>query len=418
LFAALVTGALALGACSDDGATGTATTTTAPAPSTSTGRGPSSPAPTTVAPTTAPPTTSRPVVPAPAPAAEVRVRLQRVANAQAPLVLATRTGTKALYIAERAGRVRVLDPATGALGAPILDISSVVSTGGERGLLGLALAPDNLHIYLSYTNRNGDSRLDEYAIQGDTIDPNSRRTLLAVAQPASNHNGGNIVFGPDGMLWYGLGDGGGGGDQFHNAQNLDTLLGAVLRIDVRTRTAGEYGIPADNPYVNGGGRPEIWLSGVRNPWRFSFDRLLGDLWIGDVGQNAVEEIDLLPVPDRGRGANLQWPLREGLRRYSGDAPANSTPPIFDYDRSNGECSITGGFVYRGTAIAGLQGAYVFGDYCEGTLRALYTGADGKVMSRSLGANAGSGQLASFGEDTDGELYVLALNGAISRIVAA
>ncbi|HEV8298264.1 MAG TPA: PQQ-dependent sugar dehydrogenase [Acidimicrobiales bacterium] len=413
--------AVSIAGCSDDAPAATVgepSSTTAAATTTSPGTG--SGTATTAAPATtlAPTTTTRPVVPAPAPGGDVRVRLQRVATAQAPLVLATRTGTRALYIAERAGRVRVLDPSTGALSDTIIDISSDVSSGGERGLLGMTFSPDGTRLYLSYTNRDGDSRVDEFVAQGDNIDKGSRRNLFAIDQPAPNHNGGTIIFGPDGMLWYGLGDGGGGGDQYRNAQNVNTLLGSILRVDVSSRSAGQYGIPGDNPFANGGGKPEIWLYGVRNPWRFSFDRLLGDLWIGDVGQNAYEEIDVLPAPDRGRGANLQWPLREGFRRYSGDAPAGSTPPIFDYDRSNGECSVTGGFVYRGRAIPFLQGAYVFADYCEGTLRALFTGAGGKVESRSLGANAGSAQLGSFGEDADGELYVLALGGSISRIVAA
>jgi glucose/arabinose dehydrogenase len=329
--------------------------------------------------------------------------------------MATRAGSGALYIGEKGGRVRVLDPASGALSDPILDISGDLSTGGERGLLGLAFSPDGGRLYVSYTNAKGDSRLDELAMAGDTPDRSTRRTLLAVEQPASNHNGGNILFGPDGMLWYGLGDGGGGGDRFGNAQNVDTLLGAILRIDVDGRGAGEYSIPPDNPFAGGGGRPEIWLYGVRNPWRFSFDRATGDLWIGDVGQNAVEEVDVLRAPDRGRGANLQWPLREGFRRYSGDPPPGSIEPVHDYGRSDGSCSVTGGYVYRGEAIPALRGAYVFGDYCEGSVRALFTTLAG-IESRRLGARQGN--LASFGEDSAGELYTLSLDGTIARIVAA
>jgi glucose/arabinose dehydrogenase len=243
----------------------------------------------------------------------------------------------------------------------------------------------------------------------------TRRTLLAVDQPAPNHNGGNVVFGPDGMLWFGLGDGGGSGDQYGNAQDVDTLLGSILRIDVGGRAAGEYSIPADNPFAGGGGRPEIWLYGVRNPWRFSFDRATGDLWIGDVGQGVAEEVDVLRAPERGRGANLQWPLHEGFRPYSGDPPPGSVDPIHDYGRDDGSCSVTGGYVYRGQAVPALQGVYVFGDYCEGALRGLFSTADG-VESRGLGAHADN--LASFGEDAGGELYVLSLDGTISRIVAA
>jgi glucose/arabinose dehydrogenase len=343
------------------------------------------------------------------------VRLEPVANADAPTALATRAGTANVYIAEKKGRVRVLDLTSGAIGDPIIDISGEVSANGERGLLGIAFTPDGGRLYLSYTNAAGDSRLEEVVMSGDVADMATRRTLLAVDQPAPNHNGGDIKFGPDGMLWYGLGDGGGGGDPFGNAQNLDTLLGAILRIDVNGRAAGEYSIPPDNPFAAGGGRPEIWLYGVRNPWRFTFDRETGDLWIGDVGQNAVEEVDVLRAPDRGRGANLQWPLREGFRRYSGDAPPGSVAPIHDYGRSDGSCSVTGGYVYRGQAVPALRGVYVFGDYCEGTVRGLVTTLAG-VESRGLGAQQAN--LSSFGEDTTGELYTLGLDGAISRIVAA
>jgi glucose/arabinose dehydrogenase len=343
------------------------------------------------------------------------VGLQTVATADAPIAMATRTGTPNLYVAERAGRVRVLDPASGALSGAIIDISAGVSTNGERGLLGLAFSPDGGRMYLSHTNAEGDSRLDELTMAGDTPDLTTRRTLFAIDQPASNHNGGDIRFGPDGMLWYALGDGGGGGDPHGNAQNVDTLLGSILRVDVDGRGAGEYSIPPDNPFSAGGGRPEIWLYGVRNPWRFSFDRATGDLWIGDVGQSAVEEVDVLRAPDRGRGANLQWPLREGFRRYAGDAPPGSVDPIHEYGHGDGSCSITGGYVYRGQAIPDLRGVYVFGDYCEGTVRGLFTTLAG-VESRRLGARQGN--LASFGEDAAGELYVLSLGGTISRIVAA
>ncbi len=401
--AVLTLGALA---CSDDGSE-PPTTTTVPAAPTSTGTS------VPVAPGSTAPTTTR------AGAANVRatrVRLEAVANANAPLVLTTRPGSTNLYLAERAGRVRVL--AEGRLSAAILDISSTVSTDSERGLLGLAFSPDGALLYTSSTDRNGDSRIDEFRMNGDAVDAGSRRLVLQIDQPASNHNGGNIAFGPDGYLWIGMGDGGGSGDRYGHGQNLDTLLGAFLRIDPAGRGAGAYSIPPDNPYVNGGGRPELWMSGLRNPWRWSFDRATGDLWIGDVGQNAYEEIDLLPAPERGRGANLQWPLREGFHRYSGDAPAGSTDPVFEYDRSNDACSVTGGYVYRGTALAGLVGAYVYGDYCEATLYALVPAAGRGYERISLNVNAGRGTLAGFGEDNDGELYVLSLSGTIAKLVPA
>jgi len=344
------------------------------------------------------------------------VRLEEVARVEAPTALALRAGTNLAYVAERAGRVRPIDLATGTVGDPIIDISDDVSVSGERGLLGLAFSPDGSRLFLSSTNADGDSRLDAYDISGDTPDLASKRTLLAIEQPASNHNGGDIKIGPDGMLWYALGDGGGGGDPFGNAQNTDTLLGSILRIDVSTPDR-DYAIPADNPFVNDGGRPEIWLYGVRNPWRISFDRETGDLWVADVGQNTVEEINVLRAPDRGRGANLQWPLREGFRAFAGDAPSGSVDPIYEYGRDDGSCSVTGGYVYRGRAIPELVGAYVFGDFCEGTVRALFSDV-GRVVERSLGANAGTGVLASFAEDADGELYTLGLDGRIARLVPA
>ena len=386
------------------------------------------PPPTTVAPTTSPasvspdatPPTNPPAPPtAVATAAGVRatkIALAPVAKANAPLVLVPRAGTDTRYIAERAGRVRPLT-AEGVLGPPILDIATDVTTDFEKGLLGLAFSPDGRRLYASYTDSGSNTRIDEFTVTGDTVDAGSRRIVLQVVQPAGNHNGGNIAFGPDGFLWLGLGDGGGSGDQFGNGQNTKTLLGSMLRIDPNGRGAGAYSIPVDNPFAAGGGRPEIWLYGVRNPWRWSFDRATGDLWIGDVGQNTYEEIDRLPAPARGRGANLQWPLREGDHKFRGDAPAGSVAPVFDYDHGNGSCSVTGGFVYRGRELAGLAGAYVFGDYCEGTLFALVPKGDGYERV-SLGLNLGKSALVSFGQDNAGELYTLSLSGAIAKIVAA
>jgi glucose/arabinose dehydrogenase len=412
-----------IAACSDDepGTTTTPGPTTAPSTSapSSSSSAPATSAPGSGAPatptTTAAPTTSRP---APATADAVRatrVRLERAFTANAPLVLTTRAGTTDLYVAERAGRVRVF--ANGALGPPILDISADVTTDFEKGLLGLAFSPDGTLLYASYTDAASDTRIDEFRMNGAVVDRASRRIVLQIDQPAGNHNGGNIAFGPDGHLWIGMGDGGGSGDRFEHGQNLDSLLGDMLRIDPIRRGSAPYAIPADNPYVGGGGRPEIWISGLRNPWRWSFDRVTGDLWIGDVGQNAYEEVNLLPAPGRGRGANLQWPLREGLHAFRGAAPPGSTDPVFEYDRSNGSCSVTGGYVYRGRALPGLTGAYVYGDFCEGTLFALVPRGDG-YERLSLGVNAGKNTLVSFGEDTDGELYVLALNGTITKLVPA
>ena len=402
-----------IAACSSDKGTVTSTSSTLASATTS----PASAAPSsasTVTITAAP--TTLPAVATAAGVTGTKMKLALVATATAPLVLATRAGTTTMYVAERAGRVRTLTP-DGTLHQPILDISSDVTTDFEKGLLGLAFSPDGGLLYASYTDASSNTRIDEFHMSGEGVDMSSRRIVLQVVQPAGNHNGGNIVFGSDGFLWFGLGDGGGSGDQFNNAQNLDTLLGSILRIDPRGRDAGAYSVPPDNPFVGKGGRPEIWLYGVRNPWRWSFDRATGDLWIGDVGQNLYEEIDHLPAPTLGRGANLQWPLREGTHKFRGDAPAGSIGPVFDYDHSNGSCSITGGYVYRGTALPSLAGAYLFGDYCEGIIYALVPKGSGYERVNT-GISVGKGALVSFGQDSNGELYTLALSGAISKLVPA
>jgi len=353
-----------------------------------------------------------------------KVRLLQVAELQEPTVLLPRPEDKRLYAAERAGRVRMLRRSGDRLTVvdrPVLDISGDTTTEAERGLLGLAFSADGATLYISHTNRRGDSRVEAYRMRSDgTADARSKRVLIAQEQPFPNHNGGNIVLGPDGYLYFGLGDGGLADDPQNRAQNPKELLGKVLRIDPRGAHGDTpYAIPAGNPYRKGGGRPEIFLSGVRNPWRFSFDRATGDLWIGDVGQNAVEEVDHLPK-GAGAGRNLGWSGYEGSVSYregDGRRPARSVPPVFEYRHDDGGCSITGGFVYRGTRIRTLAGAYVFADYCAGQLRALRLGKDAKVADeRLLGAEVA--QPISFAQDADGELYVLSQQGPISRLVPA
>lgn len=421
---AVVAAMVLAAACSDDGPAAPPATTSTPAPTTtlatttSVAPGTTQPGETTAVPpgtSAASTTTSPPPSADPNSVANTPVALQKIATASSPLVLATRAGTDALYVAERAGRVRVLTGTS--LGPAILDFSSDVTTNSEKGFLGMAFSPDGARLYTSFTNADSNSQIDEYTMSADAVDEASRRKVLEVEQPAGNHNGGYIGFGPDGYLWFGLGDGGGSGDRYGNGQNLDTLLGSMLRIDPTGRSAGGYAVPADNPWADGGGRPETWIYGLRNPWRWSFDRITGDLWIGDVGEGAIEEIDRLPFPELGRGANLQWPLREGTRQYSGAAPAGSVGPVFEYGRTNGECSVTGGFVYRGAALPGLTGAYIYGDFCEGSLFALVPKGDGYERI-GLGVNAGRSQLVSFGEDNVGELYVIAIGGAISKLVPA
>ena len=345
---------------------------------------------------------------------EVQVALEEVARLDSPIALAQRPGFDGLVVAERGGTVRVL----GADGPsePIVDVSDETVPQGERGLLGLAFAPDGEHLYLSFTDERGDSRLDEWATGpgvGD-VDPASRRTVLMVDQPFPNHNGGNIVFGPDGLLYFGLGDGGSGGDPAGRAQNPDELLGKILRIDPGASGGDPYAVPADNPFAGGGGRGEVYVTGVRNPWRFSFDRATGDLWVGDVGQGSQEEIDLLPA-GQVAGANLGWDRLEGNEPFEGEAPPDAVPPVFTYGRDEGY-SVTGGYVYRGSAIAGLEGVYVFADYGAGVVRALDVDGGRVVAHRSLEVSTGPAALASFGEDAGGELYVRSLDGPVYRLV--
>jgi glucose/arabinose dehydrogenase len=343
----------------------------------------------------------------------IGVRLTEVVTLDAPVAMAQRPGHEPFFVAERAGRIMVVEDGE-VRPEPLLEVET--TTNGERGLLGLAFSPEGDHLYVSYTNLDGDSRLDEYAMgQGVAeIVFGSRRTLLAVAQPFSNHNGGHIVFGPDGLLYYGLGDGGGGGDPENNAQDLTTLLGSVLRIDPRPQGDAPYAIPAANPFVDGEGRGEIFLYGVRNPWRFSFDRATGDLWLADVGQNAIEEVNRLSAAE-APGANLGWPALEGTRPYDGDPPADAVAPVYEYTHDEGY-SVTGGFVYRGQAIPALAGAYVFGDLGTAELWALAVDANGAVAGRAdLGVGVDEGTLVSFFEDLDGELHVISIGGTISRL---
>ncbi|MER6635923.1 PQQ-dependent sugar dehydrogenase [Streptomyces microflavus] len=346
--------------------------------------------------------------------AQAQVVLTEVARAQGPSAGAGGPDGK-VWIAERAGTVRVLGDY--GLGEPVLDISAETTTDGERGLLGVAFDPEFAHFYISYTDLEGTSTIDEFAVQDGELQPDTRRTVLTQEQPYPNHNGGDIKFGPDGYLYIAFGDGGSGGDPHGNGQNLDTLLGKILRIDPTGgdgTDAAPYAIPSDNPFVaEEGAKDEIWAYGLRNPWRFSFDAGTGDLLIGDVGQSEWEEIDWAPASSKG-GENYGWSSMEGNHPFRGGTePANHVPPVHEYDRSGLGCSVTGGFVYRGEAIADLAGSYVYSDYCDGTLRTLDI-ENGEVTGEGdLGVQGG--EVISFVEAGDGELYVLAIGGAVSRI---
>jgi glucose/arabinose dehydrogenase len=351
------------------------------------------------------------------PLADVNITLTEVAEADAPMALVARAGTDTLYVAERAGRVRPLTG--GSLGEPIVDISDEVVTEVEQGLLDIEFSADGATLYLHYSVApDGDTRVISYPVTGDAIDTGGRRELLAVEQPFDNHNGGDIEIGPDGYLYVALGDGGSGGDPEGNGQDTQALLGKILRIDPAATTGDDYGIPADNPFADGAaGAPEVWLYGVRNPWRIDFDDATGDLWVADVGQNAFEEIDLLPAADEaGRGANLGWNEMEGAHPFEGGTnPDGAVLPVFEYDRSEGGCSVTGGVVYRGSAIPALVGAYLFTDFCDGRLRAIRAAGGQTVDERTFDDVSGNA-LVSFGTDAAGEVYVVALDdGGIYRL---
>lgn len=336
-----------------------------------------------------------------------------------PIALTQRPNDPALYVAERGGLVRVIrdgaaDP------QPVADLSALTAAGGERGLLGAAFSPDGSHLYVDYTDVNGDTNVDELAVATDgTIDASSRRRVLFQEQPYPNHNGGNLVFGPDGYLYIGLGDGGSAGDPRRRALRLDTWLGKILRIDPRQSGQQPYTVPADNPFVGqAGALPEIWSFGLRNPWRFSFDALTGDLWIADVGQSAIEEVDEAPATngrDAGKGLNFGWSAFEGTARYNDDQPATGTVgPVYEYQHTDqlGGCSITGGYVYRGSAIPALAGAYLFADYCVAGVRAIPTGAPNPTVTL---LSPTPGGVISFGQDAQRELYVLTLKGPLFRV---
>lgn len=345
--------------------------------------------------------------------AGVRIRLDQVAKVDAPTGMAVRAGDPALYFIEQAGRVRRMQ--AGRLEPdPVLDITRLARSGGEQGLLGIAFSPDGRYLYLDYTDGDGNARLVEYEMRDNRVADNTRRELLLIQHPYSNHNGGQLAFGPDGYLYFGMGDGGSGGDPHDNGQSLGTLLGKILRISPRPANGRPYGIPPDNPFVSrSGARPEIWAYGLRNPWRFSFDPVTHDLWIGDVGQDAWEEIDHQPGSSRG-GENYGWSRLEGNHPFKGQAPRDAVPPVLEYPTHGGSnCSVIGGFVYRGEALPSLRGAYVYGDYCAGWIAAVSV-QDGRA-SQPTQLNINVPELSSFGVDQAGELYALSLKGEVFRL---
>jgi hypothetical protein len=338
-----------------------------------------------------------------------------------PIFAASPPGdTHRLFVVEQTGRIRMLKDDV-MLAAPFLDLSTVVSCCGERGLLGLAFHPQyttNGLFYVYYTNTSGDTRVMRYHVSAnpDVADPTSAGPVLSQTQPFANHNGGMLAFGPDGYLYVGLGDGGSGGDPLNHAQNRSSLLGKVLRLDVDH--GAPYTVPADNPFVGQAGtRPEIWSLGLRNPWRFSFDRQTGEMYIGDVGQDQWEEIDVEPAAAGGR--NYGWHDMEGGVCYlPACTPTGLTLPAWTYPHSEG-CSVTGGYVYRGATVPALSGLYLFADYCNGWVRSFRWTAGNATAVTDQPALAPGGPISSFGEDARGELYILEYGapGALYRIIS-
>jgi glucose/arabinose dehydrogenase len=368
----------------------------------------------TVAPTTIASATAR---------ARRGVRLTRVGAFDEPLYVTAPAGERRrVFVVERGGRIRVIR-AGRILSRPFLDLSRRVSTGSEQGLLGLAFAPDydaSGRFYVHYTNRGGDTRVVEYRrASADRADADSSRVVFAQTQPESNHNGGQIAFGPDDLLYIGLGDGGGANDEHGvrgNAQDLSSVLGKILRIDPRPSAGRAYRIPTSNPFVDReGARGEIYAYGLRNPWRFSFDAQTGDLTIGDVGQDAVEEIDHVSRGG-GKGANFGWRPYEGDRRVRPDEPApGHVRPVITRSHAAGWCSITGGVVVRDRAVPALYGRYVFGDFCRG--RIYSARLEGRRARQVRPTTLDVRSLASFGEDGRGRVYAVSLAGTVYRLAA-
>lgn len=359
------------------------------------------------------------------PPSDISLALEPVARVNFPTTLASPPGDARLFVTEKGGTVRIIKDGM-LLPTPFLDIVALVLEGGERGLLGLAFDPEyatNGRFFVSYTNQDGDNVVASYLVSPgdpDVANPTVEDIRLVVLQPESNHNGGHIVFGPDDYLYVGRGDGGGSGDPQGNGQLRTTLLGKILRLDVAG--PADYTIPADNPHAGSTSqRPEIWSYGLRNPWRFSFDRETGDLYIGDVGQDSWEEVNVVTAASGGgRDVNFGWDVMEGRHCHqpsSGCDMAGLTQPVFEYGHGGGGCSVAGGFVYRGAAIPALRGTYFHADLCGAWIRTFRYVAGAATSEADTGLNPGS-EVVSFGEDDAGELYVLTSAGDIYRIIEA
>jgi len=334
-----------------------------------------------------------------------------------PVYLTAPPGDARLFVVEQPGRIRIID--NGRLVArPFLDITGKVGYGGERGLLSVAFHPlysTNGFLFVNYTDRKGDTHVERYTVSADrnVVDPATAKLILAIDQPYSNHNGGLVMFGPDGMLYVGMGDGGSQRDPHNNGQNPNALLGKLLRINVDR--GDPYSVPSGNPFASGGGKGEIWAVGLRNPWRFSFDKPTGLLYIGDVGQDKYEEVNIAPA--NRAGVNYGWSAMDGPDCFKSSACNKSQfqQPALTYTHDSGNCSIIGGFVYRGRAIPEVVGQYFYSDYCNSWVRSL-SYANDRVTAYHQWIDGGLGSIVSFGEDSQGELYMCSSNGRVYRIV--
>ena len=347
-----------------------------------------------------------------------------VSGLSSPTFLTAPEGDDRIFVLERGGLIKIVSGGS-TLPTPFLDVSALVTAGGERGLLGMAFHPQyagNGYFYINYTDADDAStEVVRYTVSADpdVADPGSAFPILSIEQPYSNHNGGMIAFGPDGMLYIGMGDGGDAGDPQNNAQRPETLLGSMLRLDVDG--GSPYAIPPDNPFVaHATYREETWAYGLRNPWRFSFDRQTGDLYIADVGQAAREEVNYQPASSDG-GENYGWNVMEGSACYPPGTPCSTTDltlPVLDYQQQSGECAITGGYVYRGSDVPDLVGRYLYADFCRPWVRSFVVSGGGVQGEQDHQDDLGPiDNISSFGEDGHGELYVVTLGGTIYRLVA-
>ncbi len=344
----------------------------------------------------------------------------RFGGLQSPVLLTHAPGDPRMFIVEQPGRIRVVSASGQLSNDPYLDITNLVGFGGERGLLSAAFHPDftdNGRVFVSYTDQSGTSRVVRYteAADGQSLTPSSAVEVLSQTQPFGNHNGGHLAFGPDGFLYFALGDGGSGGDPLDSGQDTRTWLGSILRVDV-DRAGPGYDVPSDNPFVGDpDGADEIWAYGLRNPWRFSFDPGDDRIYIGDVGQNAREEVSAVPVEPVGY--NFGWRLKEGDSCFA-SSPCDDpglTDPVLDYANPGQGCSVTGGQVYRGQAIPELTGTYLYSDFCAGWIKGFRL-VDAQPTERTTWIDD-VGNVTSFGVDAEGELYVTTSGGDVLQIVA-